>query len=243
MPTPIRIAEVFMTLQGEATWTGTPSVFVRLMGCGVGCPWCDTRPTWVADPALRVAETRMTKLPMGPRLGTKGGPDPKADRMPWYDSTVESVMDLLKATAMRHVVITGGEPLEQPDAVLALVRALHRRKMQSQIETSGTMPFPDALVDEAPFITLSPKLGMPGGRQVLASSAALADEIKWPVGKAADLEALTDFLIGHEVPDHTPVWLQPLSQSEKATRICVDAALTNGRWRVSMQTHKYLGIP
>ena len=46
----LRINEAFVTIQGEALYTGVPSVFVRLMGCKVGCPWCDTKHTWTADP-------------------------------------------------------------------------------------------------------------------------------------------------------------------------------------------------
>ena len=41
-----RINEIFETLQGEGTFTGVPSIFIRLQGCPVGCPWCDTQHTW-----------------------------------------------------------------------------------------------------------------------------------------------------------------------------------------------------
>ena len=53
------ITEIFETIQGEATWTGTPSVFVRLQGCDVGCPWCDTKYSWSLDPAKEVALSAM----------------------------------------------------------------------------------------------------------------------------------------------------------------------------------------
>ena len=42
----LRINEVFPTIQGEATYTGTPATFIRLQGCPVGCSWCDTKHTW-----------------------------------------------------------------------------------------------------------------------------------------------------------------------------------------------------
>ena len=41
------INEIFQTIQGEGVFTGLPAIFVRLQGCPVGCPWCDTRHTWV----------------------------------------------------------------------------------------------------------------------------------------------------------------------------------------------------
>ena len=42
----IRVNEIFFTIQGEAAFTGTPAIFVRLQGCAVGCGWCDTKHTW-----------------------------------------------------------------------------------------------------------------------------------------------------------------------------------------------------
>jgi 7-carboxy-7-deazaguanine synthase len=45
------IAEIFETIQGEATFTGTPAVFIRLQGCDVGCPWCDTKYSWPQEAA------------------------------------------------------------------------------------------------------------------------------------------------------------------------------------------------
>ena len=45
---PIRISEIFLSIQGEGPSAGTPAHFVRLQGCDVGCHWCDTRYTWPA---------------------------------------------------------------------------------------------------------------------------------------------------------------------------------------------------
>ena len=48
----LNINEMFETIQGEGAHTGIPSIFVRLQGCPVGCPWCDTKHTWTLDNAL-----------------------------------------------------------------------------------------------------------------------------------------------------------------------------------------------
>ena len=48
----LSINEMFETIQGEGAHTGIPSIFVRLQGCPVGCPWCDTKHTWTLDDAL-----------------------------------------------------------------------------------------------------------------------------------------------------------------------------------------------
>ena len=50
-----RINEIFETLQGEGTFTGVPSIFLRLQGCPVGCPWCDTQHTWETNPSDQVS--------------------------------------------------------------------------------------------------------------------------------------------------------------------------------------------
>ena len=46
----LAVNEVFETFQGKAFYTGTPAIFIRLQGCDVGCPWCDTKHTWALDP-------------------------------------------------------------------------------------------------------------------------------------------------------------------------------------------------
>ena len=53
------VNEIFQSIQGEATFTGTPSIFVRLQGCPVGCAWCDTKHTWEIDPKFVVNKTIM----------------------------------------------------------------------------------------------------------------------------------------------------------------------------------------
>ncbi|MGY8878270.1 MAG: 7-carboxy-7-deazaguanine synthase QueE, partial [Pseudoalteromonas sp.] len=50
-----KINEVFETIQGEASFTGTPSIFLRLQGCPVGCSWCDTKQTWDVDNVYKVS--------------------------------------------------------------------------------------------------------------------------------------------------------------------------------------------
>ena len=52
---PLRISEVFTSVQGEGPTVGTPSVFIRLQGCSVGCTWCDTKYSW--NPEAGVATT------------------------------------------------------------------------------------------------------------------------------------------------------------------------------------------
>jgi len=218
---PLPVNEVFETIQGEAYWTGTPSTFVRLQGCDVGCPWCDTKHTWALSEDEVVGGATM--------LGkTHDGPS-------YARLEPSEIVGLVATMLPRHVVITGGEPCIND--LTDLTAGLMATGRTVQIETSGTQR-----VRAAPgtWVTVSPKINMPGGFVVLPEAVAMASEIKMPVGKLADVELLRSFLDDYPHGDAI-VWLQPLSTSEKATAICVKAATRYG-WRLSMQTHKYLGL-
>jgi 7-carboxy-7-deazaguanine synthase len=136
----------------------------------------------------------------------------------------------------RHVVITGGEPclydLEH------LTRVLIEAGNSVQIETSGTS---EIRADDRTFVTVSPKINMPGKREVLRSAILRANEIKLPVGKMADVERFDECMAALGITPHQRIWLQPLSQSDKATQLCVEVA-THRNWALSLQTHKYLGV-
>lgn len=216
------VNEIFQTLQGEATFTGTPSVFVRLQGCDVGCPWCDTKHTWSTSDLLATSVHAML--------------DKQSDGETFAYMAVDVlVAHLLGAFTARHIVITGGEPCVHD--LRPLTSALIDAGCAVQVETSGTEPI---LVAPETWVTVSPKIGMPGGKQVRLDAIERANEIKHPVGKAIDVERLQDLLVA--APRHPPiVWLQPLSQSQKATGVCIDEATENG-WRVSLQTHKFAGV-
>ncbi len=88
---------------------------------------------------------------------------------------------------------------------------------------------------------LLPKLNMRGGYEVLSQALERANEIKHPVGRVRDIEALDELLA--TLTDDKPrvIALQPISQKEDATRLCIDTCIARN-WRLSMQTHKYLNI-
>ncbi len=117
----LRVAEVFASIQGEGTWAGTPSAFVRVSGCNLRCSWCDTKyASW--DPEGPVA-------------------------------SVEEVARQASEFGIRHVVITGGEPMAFAQ-VTELARLLHERGHVLTIETAGTV-FRKIPCD---LMSISPKL-------------------------------------------------------------------------------------
>jgi len=214
-----RISEVFRSVQGEASHTGTPSAFIRLHGCSVGCPWCDTPYTW-RDPVEPVDFQALVEA--------------SKEAAVVASASVDMLCDWVAAQNVQHVVITGGEPLEQD--LLPLVEAL---PFVVQVETSGTVAAGPELARAVDWWTVSPKVGMPGGLAVRPEMLRLASEIKMPVSRESDIETLKALLV--DAHPCVPVWLQPLSLSKRATRLCVDAAGLHG-WRVSLQTHKMAGM-
>lgn len=229
------VNEIFDTIQGEAIWTGTPSVFVRLQGCKVGCPWCDTKHTW----SLAGEDYGMGAAAIGvPEMMAK-----VIDGATYAEMTVTDILEICRASPCGHIVITGGEPCDYD--LLVLTTMLYDVGKTVQIETSGTS---EVRAVANTWVTVSPKIGMPGGKTVRQDAVDRANEIKMPVGKPDDIEKLRAFLTDYGLTGRINrarprplVWLQPLSKSEKATSLCLEAATANG-WRLSMQTHKYLGV-
>ena len=218
-----KINEIFETLQGEATFTGTPSIFVRLQGCPVGCAWCDTKHTWEIDPELTVDLAKTVEK--------------SSDSPTWAQCDVEQLLACFKARGYqaKHIVITGGEPCMYD--LNPMCNALHQQGYSTQIETSGTF---EVLVPEQTWVTVSPKINMKGGYKMLGSALQRANEIKHPIAMERHVEELEELLAEHKIEGKL-IYLQPISQKAKATKLAIDVCKQKN-WRLSVQLHKYLGI-
>ncbi len=142
------------------------------------------------------------------------------------DALAAKVAELWGEGDRRLVVITGGEPMLQLDE--ALIEALHARGFEVAVETNGTLPAPSGL----DWICVSPK----AGTEVVQRSG---NELKlvWPQ-QEIDPDELTAWSFDHFL-------IQPLDSAEReaSTAAAVDYVLRNPRWRLSLQTHKLLGLP
>ncbi|QDX29102.1 7-carboxy-7-deazaguanine synthase QueE [Dickeya poaceiphila] len=218
------INEIFQTLQGEGFFTGVPAVFLRLQGCPVGCSWCDTKHTW---DMLSERQISLTEV-----LVKNGESDA------WCSASIEELLQQmsLQGYSARHVVITGGEPCIHD--LTALTQALEQQGFSTQIETSGTH---EVRCSSRCWVTVSPKVNMRGGLVVLDQALQRADEIKHPVARERDIEALDALLARLDDDKSRVVALQPISQKDDATRLCIETCIARN-WRLSMQTHKYLNI-
>lgn len=218
----LKLNEIFETIQGEGTHTGTPSVFIRLQSCDVGCAFCDTKHTW--------------HLKKGMEDSIENIVNKKVDSPTYATITVDELHDLIiDKFVARNIVITGGEPCLYD--LTELTNDLIENSFKVQIETSGT-EFIRCHYDT--FVTVSPKINMAGKKSLVKQAISRANEIKFPIGKQKDVSVLIDFLEEYGITDK-PVYLQPLSQNLKATQLCIDTA-TNHDYKISVQTHKYIGL-
>ena len=128
--------------------------------------------------------------------------------------------------AERFVVLTGGEPMLQVDD--ALVDALHAAGFTIAIETNGTIPAHPGI----DWVCVSPK----AGSEVVQRSG---DELKlvWPQ-PGIDPDALAAWDFRH-------LLIQPMDCADRDAALAAAIALVmqDPRWRLSIQTHKYLGLP
>lgn len=131
------------------------------------------------------------------------------------------------------IVLTGGEPSLHISQDFISDLRLHTGK-RIAIETNGTRPMPDGI----DWVTLSPKTGFPGG-DLRPCVLTRCDELK-VVYCGQDLDQY-----GHITATHRflqPCWVDDPAQCERNVRETVQAVLSHPEWRLSLQTHRMLGI-
>jgi 7-carboxy-7-deazaguanine synthase len=209
------IKEIFYTLQGEGANVGRAAVFCRFAGCNLWTGREEDRPGAICT----FCDTDF--------LGTDGPGGGKFNTAAHLAEAVARAWPSNPSPKMRRfVVCTGGEPLLQLDA--AAVEALHALHFQIAIETNGTqVPPPD--ID---WICVSPKANAP---LRLTAGNELKLVYPQPTAQPERFEQL-DF-------DH--FFLQPMDgpDRERNTQLALHYCLDHPQWRLSLQTHKLLGIP
>ena len=207
------VKEIFYTLQGEGAQTGRAAVFLRFAGCNLWSGREEDRESAVCS----FCDTDF--------LGT--GPDGGrfADATALARAVVDQWPWMRTRGARPLVVCTGGEPTLQLDA--ALIDALHEAGFEIAIETNGTRVPPGGI----DWICVSPKAGAP---LVLTRG----DELKLVYPQpGAEPERFEQMEFRH-------FFLQPMDgpELESYTRAALAYCLEHPRWRLSLQTHKLLGI-
>ncbi|MGD0801845.1 MAG: 7-carboxy-7-deazaguanine synthase [Terracidiphilus sp.] len=208
------VKEIFYTLQGEGAQSGRAAVFCRFAGCNL---WSG-RESDRATATCQFCDTDFAGVD-GPGGGS-------------FNSSEDLAVAIAKkwpaepVGGQRFVVCTGGEPLLQLDA--SLIDALHARSFEIAVETNGTIAAPNGI----DWLCVSPK----AGAKLLQKSG---DELKLvypqPGADPASFELLA----------FRYFFLQPMDGPSRAanTQLALQYSLRHPQWRLSLQSHKILGIP
>ncbi len=230
-----RVNSIFFTLQGEGHNTGRAAVFVRFAGCNLRCPFCDT----AFDSFTEMSADDI----LSAMLQVAGGPATKERPL--------------------MAVLTGGEPTLQVDE--ALVDLLHQHGYYVAMESNGTRPAPRNL----DWLTVSPKSGEwrekrgewrveSGERSEEWRGARQPDELKVVFDEQTNPEAFLSPLSSLHSPlssllsplstlPSPLLYLQPCDTGDQErnaaiVKSCVDYIKEHPWWRLSLQTHKLIGI-
>jgi len=207
------VKEIFYTLQGEGARAGRASVFLRFAGCNL---WNGLERDRV-QAVCKFCDTDFVGTD-GQGGGKFSDPEALADAMASLWPT--------GSHAQPYVVCTGGEPLLQLDETL--IAALHARGFEIAIETNGTVIPPRGIE----WICVSPKAGAP-----LKLMEGQELKLVYPQNglEPAQFESLL----------FDTYFLQPMDgpSREANTHAAIAYCLAHPKWRLSLQTHKFLGIP
>lgn len=207
-----QVKEIFYTLQGEGANAGRPAVFCRFAGCNLWSGREEDR----ASAVCRFCDTDF--------VGTDG---PDGGRFAQAGELASAIASRWPASGAgtKLVVFTGGEPLLQLDA--ALIDAMHAQGFEIAVESNGTIAAP-AGID---WLCVSPKAGAP---LMQTRGQELKVVVPQPALSLDDLAHL----------DFQHFFLQPMDGPEAAvnTQWAIEQCLRDPRWRLSVQTHKVIGI-
>lgn len=224
------VNEIFYSLQGEGSGTGEAAIFIRFYGCNRSCPFCDT--------------------------------EQKSYEQLSCDSVIEYIKKIFAESGIEdknvcpRIVLTGGEPTLQIDE--ELIFALQNEfgaGSKIQIETNGTrlahIPI-NVLLNV--FLTISPKtledaLSVAEWLQGHTAGTCKGIEIKLVSCPLYEQDNGLDrtLAIFKNIPETVGRFLQPLDSGDpeeniKEVKKCVRVILSNPKWRLSLQTHKIIGI-
>ncbi|MFP5358011.1 MAG: 7-carboxy-7-deazaguanine synthase QueE [Gammaproteobacteria bacterium] len=203
----LKITEIFLSIQGESSSVGWPTVFVRLTGCPLRCQYCDTA------------------------YAFHGGE--------WQ--TLDEILDKVAALGARHVCVTGGEPLAQPDC-LRLLKRLCDARYRVSLETSGALD----LSGVDPRVCRVMDLKTPGSMEVARNRwenldhLQAHDEIKFVLCSREDYDWACEVIRTHRLCERVTVLFSP-SQDQLAPGLLADWILQDRLpVRFQLQLHKVL---
>lgn len=206
------VKETFLTVQGEGGQAGRPAVFLRFSGCNL---WSG-REQDRANAVCNFCDTEFVGTD-----GEGGGKFADAEALATHVASKWIGRD----GDPKLVVCTGGEPLLQLDS--PLIGALKSRGFDIAVETNGTIAAPEGI----DWVCVSPKAAAP-----VAQTTGQELKLVYPQPQAMPdrFESLA----------FERFWLQPMDGPDQAanTAAALDYCLRHPQWRLSVQTHKYIGV-
>lgn len=240
----MKINDIYPTIQGEGSLTGTPMFLVRTMGCDVGCDFCDTKESWYTRTVFKtntIAELLQNR---------------KLNKLYWAEIDPSAIVDYIvycnpytnpgNVRGIHWVLLTGGEPALQPDAVNDIVTLLHIQDLKVAIETSGARYLPPLTLSRLDWICVSPKIMNGKFSNFDPVFVPYVHEFKFVitnVGFGEDFNTVFCFLdkYSDNMRENTCISIQPMSNDPDITEKCIEMCLQTG-FRLSLQTHKFVNI-
>ncbi len=203
------VSEIFKSIQGESTYAGLPSVFVRLAGCSLSCKWCDT-------PYARV-------------------PDEAVER------SVDEVISEVKRFNCNLVEITGGEPLEQAEAVELSTR-LVEAGFKVLIETNGTVDIEGLDPRIVKIIDVKCPSSGHAGSFLMENipHITVEDEIKFVIGGREDYEYAKRFMEEFLMDRTSRILFAPVRPDLEPKTLAQWILNDSLRVRFQLQLHTYI---
>lgn len=196
--------EIFRSIQGEGVNSGLPAAFLRLAFCNLRCSWCDTKYSWDWQHYDQKSEVVI--------LSSK------------------EIVELVRELGIKHLVVTGGEPLIQQKELSSLLACLKREGYYIEIETNGTIPPTNNLLTLADQWNVSPKLensgNPPSAREVPEAYGVFASlsssYFKFVIMAESDLDEVRTLINRYQIAP-ARVFLMPEGTEE-------EKILARGRW-------------
>lgn len=213
-----RLAERFVSINGEGPFAGLLALFLRFPGCNLRCSYCDT--LWVNEEGCPVEELDL-----------------------------QEILAYVKETGVRHVTVTGGEPLLQPEITQLLLALCALDGVEVEVETNGSValrPF----MEQAPRLHFTMDYKLPGSgmeaQMCLDNLSVLrqADALKFVCGSRADMQRAKEIAAQYALVTRVPCYLSPVFErinGEEMVDFMREHAMT--RMRLQLQLHKCIWTP
>lgn len=220
----MKVNEIFYSIQGEGQWAGTPASFIRLSGCNLNCPFCDTQ------------HEQFDHQPIS-RIISQINKHPNAQLKSPY----------------KHVIITGGEPYIH-SLTPELIYILKQAGWFVHVESNGTKSLTLQPEYMPHWMTLSPKLGSRCPYVTVAGANELKFLMDWegsaPGWTGKSIQAfLNDHCIIPNGQQNPHLFIQPIWADDDPELcqhnmdFCAEWVKKNPQFRLSLQVHKLLDIP